>query len=145
MSFKFGDTVEIIAKPDLEEWWSGKVGEAVGYFPKAYVRLNPPTQHNIKKPDSVAISQMQETLFPNGDTGPVKSVKQHELDKKRTAILAAQGHRESPIKRTTEEDVTDEKQLADVKKQEQRRKLKESMLARQQQRRKSKRDAADDE
>lgn len=83
------------------------------------------------------IAQMQEALFPNADAAPSRTAKQAELEKKRAAILAAQGHRDSPVKTRAAEDETDEQQLADVKKQEQRRRLKETML-RQQQRRRTK-------
>ena len=136
-----------LALPPQDEWWSGKIGEQRGYFPKAYVRLTPPAIHVIRRPESAAIANLHATLFPSAaeaaEGAVSKTIKQTEMDKKRSAILAAQGHKESPRKPQEETEMDDEKQLAELRKQEQRRKLKEGMM-RQQQRRKQKNDGGAD-
>ncbi|KAH8917352.1 DUF500-domain-containing protein [Atractiella rhizophila] len=38
LSFKKGDVIEVVEKGD-EEWWTGKVGERKGIFPKNYTKI----------------------------------------------------------------------------------------------------------
>ena len=65
ISFKSGTRIEVLEKQD--EWWQGRIGTLIGWFPSRYVEDPKPAQTGTKK-----ITATKKAPPPPGPGGPVK-------------------------------------------------------------------------